>query len=129
MSPLQPSAVSLQMAELAARRVRPGKRDARSRVIDIQDLLLADIRNPETPAAIRAQCARAYDVLEDRLRVLSGKPLPGQMRPDLDKELALRRQAKIRPAWLTESKAVSVSKPKESLLLPDPSPPSPPPGA
>lgn len=32
---------------------------------------------------IRASCARAWSDLQERKRVLDGKPLPGQLRPDM----------------------------------------------
>jgi uncharacterized membrane-anchored protein len=60
-----------------------GPRNPRSQIIEMQQLLLADIRNPATKPTDRAQCVRAYDVLEERLRILANKPLPGQLRPDL----------------------------------------------
>jgi hypothetical protein len=71
---------SQQARELAAKRIRPGGRSARSELLEMQQLLLKDIRNPKTEPHIRAQCARAYDVLEERLRIISGRSLPPILR-------------------------------------------------
>ena len=81
-----------QAAILASRRLHPGGRNPRSELAEIQALLLADIRNPLTAPSIRAQCARAYEVLEERLRILNGKPLPGQLRPDLEQKRKLKHK-------------------------------------
>lgn len=43
-----------------------------------------DAENPKTKPHIRAQCVRAWDILEERKRILRGKPLPGQFRPEGD---------------------------------------------
>ena len=54
-------------------------------VVEIQQLLLNDIRNPSTKPADRASCARAFDLLEERKRVLRMKFKPGDVRAsDLD---------------------------------------------
>jgi hypothetical protein len=71
-------------------RRNPGNKSRKTEIRDIQRLLVDDIKKKSTLPHIRAQCARAYDVLEERLRILSGKPLPGMLRPDL----ALEREAK-----------------------------------
>lgn len=43
---------------------------------EMQELVLADCRDPETPAAARAQLMRAYDVLEERKRIIRMQPKP-----------------------------------------------------
>ena len=53
---------------------------------------MADIRSPDTSPSARAQCARALETIEERLRILNGKPLPGQLRPDLDQKRNARRK-------------------------------------
>jgi hypothetical protein len=54
-------------------------------VVEIQQLLLEDIRNPNTKAAARSSCARAFDILEERKRILRMKFKPGDVRAsDLD---------------------------------------------
>ena len=62
-------------------------------------------------------CARAFDVLEERLRILKGKPLPGQLRPDL----RLEQKPKRIPPTFSSLEAIDVTEtPKESLsLLPE----------
>lgn len=45
----------------------------RQQVLHVQDVLLEGIDDPEESLASKAQAARAFDVLEDRLRELSGK--------------------------------------------------------
>jgi len=44
------------------------------------------------PASARASCARAWEVLEERKRILRGKPLPGQLRPELEQMRKLKRK-------------------------------------
>ena len=80
-----------------AKRTRKGPRNPRGDIIDVQRILLADIRNPKTMPHIRAQCARAYDVLEERLRILNNKPLPGQLRPDLQQQKQSKRKPSLLP--------------------------------
>ena len=78
------STLSPTFAQVMARsRRRFGRQTAKTQLLDMQAVLLADVLNPRTKPTDRAQCARAYDVLEERLRILKGKPLPGQLRPDL----------------------------------------------
>ncbi len=67
-----------------------GSKNARAEVLEIQRILMADIRNLKTPPHIRAACARAWEVLEERLRILNCKPLPGQLRPDLEQRRTSR---------------------------------------
>lgn len=67
---------------------KPRRAAAYSEAAEIQRRLLADIRDPATKPAVRAGLARAWDIMEDRKRVLRNKPLPGHLRP----ELAQRRQ-------------------------------------
>ena len=76
-----------------AARIRKGPRNARAMFVEVQQLLLKDIRDPKTTPANRAKCAQALEKLEERLRILNGKPLPGQLRPDLDQKKSKRRPA------------------------------------
>jgi len=85
-------------AAMAAKRIRKGRKNRVSDIIAIQALLLVDIKKETTLPHIRAQCARAYDVLEERIRILTGKPLPGQLRPDLRLERAQYRKKGKQPA-------------------------------
>jgi hypothetical protein len=84
---------SANAAAFAALRKTKGKRSAKQEILDIQRLLLIDIRATTTLPKDRAQCARAFDVLQERLRIMSGIPLPGQKRPDLELERAQGKRA------------------------------------
>ena len=57
----------------------------------MQASLLLSATDKSVPPHIRAACARAWDVLEERLRIIDGKPLPGQLRPELQALRELRR--------------------------------------
>ena len=46
---------------------------------------------------IRAACARAWSDLQERKRVLDGKPLPGQLRPDLQQVKERKRKPSLLP--------------------------------
>lgn len=62
----------------AASLTRRGLEGRRSRVLELQRLLFATALTCDDPSD-RAGCSRAYDVLEDRLRVLDGKLKPGSI--------------------------------------------------
>ena len=62
------------------------------RAESIQRLLMKDIKDPETTPAARAQLARAWDVLEERKRVVAMVPKP----KDLDVSEAI---APKKPRW------------------------------
>ena len=47
--------------------------------VEIQELLMRDIKDGNTTPAARAQLARAFDVLSDRRRVLKNIPAPKPM--------------------------------------------------
>jgi hypothetical protein len=49
-----------------------------------QRLIMIKALDPKVSAISLATLIRAWDVLEERKRILRGKPLPGQLRPDLD---------------------------------------------
>jgi len=50
------------------------RKPKRVQVLEMQDILKAGLTNDDEPLAAKAQAARAWDVLEDRLRELQGKP-------------------------------------------------------
>jgi len=62
--------------------MNPGRRKSVSDLISIQqklkDAALSDTINPTE----LAQVARAWDTLENRKRILRGRPLPGSLKPD-----------------------------------------------
>jgi hypothetical protein len=52
---------------------------------EIQRLLLQDIQNMDTKPSDRSSCARAFEVIEERLRIVRGKFKAGDIRAsDLD---------------------------------------------
>jgi hypothetical protein len=56
-----------------------------SQLCEMQQVLRAIVLNKDTKPGDAAACSRAYDVLEDRLRILKGKFKPGDVRAaDLD---------------------------------------------
>ena len=85
-----------------------GLKGDRQALVQMQRVLWARVQNPQTPAHIAAQCARAWRDLQDMKRIMDGKPLPGQLRPDLD-----QKKSKRRPALLSMPEL-----PKESLNPP-----------
>jgi len=97
---------------MAALRTTKGPRNPRRMIIEVQQLLLKDIRKPNLSAATRAKCAVALERLEERLRILNGTPLPGMLRPDGDWRTPKKR--KVAPIVALPEVA-----PKESLLPPD----------
>jgi hypothetical protein len=60
------------------------RRAAFQEALEIQQLLLNDIRNQAIERSDRAALVRAWVLVEDCKRVLRGIPTPGQLRPDLD---------------------------------------------
>jgi hypothetical protein len=66
-------------------RIKPGRRGALLQLIDMQRFLVADALAPKTTPSARAQVARAWEVLEERKRILRGRPLPGSLRPEMAK--------------------------------------------
>jgi hypothetical protein len=95
-------------------KTRPTKPKAYSQCVTIQALVQKDIENPTTKPSIRAGCVRAWDILEERKRILRGKPLPGYLRQELRKQTKPTRRVALLAPILDE--------PKESPGVPDPSP-------
>ena len=86
-----PSLTSADAAALARRRQRNGRPRPRSQILKMQASLLSGATDAAVPLHIRAAAARAWDVLEERLRIIAGKPLPGNLRPELDQLASLRQ--------------------------------------
>jgi len=85
-----------------------GQKGDRQALVGMQRVLWRQVHNPATAPHITAQCARAWRDLQDMKRIMDGKPLPGQLRPDLD-----QKKSKRRPALLSMPEL-----PKESLNPP-----------
>jgi len=100
---------------LAALRKTKGQRNPRRMIIEVQQLLLKDIRKPNLSAATRAKCAVALERLEERLRILNGTPLPGMLRPDGD----WRTPKKRKPTPVVALPDVAPKPSKESLSPPE----------
>lgn len=68
----------------ALRRIRPGRRTSLVDALILQRHVFESAQNCTKPIELAA-LARAWDVLENRKRVLRGKPDPGQLRPEAPK--------------------------------------------
>lgn len=62
---------------------RRHRRLDRSQAVKIQKVLTATILEPSTEPASRASCAAAWARVQEAKRIIDGRPLPGQLRPDL----------------------------------------------
>jgi hypothetical protein len=101
---------SLTGQQAAADSHKPENRIPRSHplaiIVDIQAALLKDVLNPETEPRERAQCACAWEKLEDRKRILKGigapKPVDTQ---------AKRRQGQSHSVGPVESMEEAPAKP------------------
>jgi len=116
---VKPSLTSEQARALASKRRNPGGRGAYRRILTIQALLMKDIENPKTSAAIRAKCAVALEKLEERLRILKGIPLPGMLRPDGDWRTPKKRKAPAVVPLPDVAPKHHENTSKESLLPPE----------
>lgn len=74
-----------------------GRAADRKALVDMQRTLFQRAQNPKTPAHIAAQCARAWRDLQDMKRIMDGKPLPGQLRPDLQQVKERKRKPSLLP--------------------------------
>jgi hypothetical protein len=71
-----------------ANRRAGGRKSAKSDLLSMQAILLERLKDPKTTDCDKARLALAWERLEERLRILRGKPLPGMLRPDLVKPKA-----------------------------------------
>jgi hypothetical protein len=60
-----------------------GAHGDRKALVDLQRTMHKLAQDDNVQPHIRAQCARAWSDLQERKRIMDGKPLPGQLRPDL----------------------------------------------
>jgi len=77
-----------------------GNKRAKRQLTDMQQALYEMALEHAVDPGIRASCARAWSDLQERKRVLDGKPLPGQLRPELA-QLRERRASRTRKAMLS----------------------------
>jgi len=69
----------------SAVRIRPGRRNSLRQALQIQQRVFDEgMKSGVTPGAL-AQLARAWDILEERKRILRGRPLPGSLKPEKPK--------------------------------------------
>jgi hypothetical protein len=69
----------------------PKRKQAYLDALELQRELRKAVLDPTSKASDKASCARAWEVLEERKRILRGKPLPGQLRPELAQLRKARR--------------------------------------
>ncbi len=71
---------TLTPSQAAANSHKPENRKPRAHplamLVDMQDMLMKDVLDPETEPRERAQCACAWEKLEDRKRILKGIGAP-----------------------------------------------------
>lgn len=99
-----PTLTSEQAKAMQAKRRSHGRQKPRAQILRMQESLLASATDPKVPPNVRAACARSWDVLEERLRILDNKPLPGHLRPELA-QLREARRSRTRKALLSISSA------------------------
>jgi|SRR6185436_1268042 len=58
-----------------------GGRKFYRQLLDMQDVLYTSALGVDTDPSERAACARAWEVLEERKRIMRGRPLPGSLKP------------------------------------------------
>jgi hypothetical protein len=77
-----------------------GAQADRKQLVAMQHSLFGLVQDATVPPHIRAACARAWSDLQERKRVVDGKPLPGQLRPELQ-QLREARRSRTRKAMLS----------------------------
>ena len=100
--------VSLNQPPKHHRGNRPGRKSAYSQAVEAQDIAMAYIRDPKTKPSISAALMRAWDVLEERKRILRGCPLPGQLRPDMDPVQLAKAAKRHRQRFIHDAESVRV---------------------
>jgi hypothetical protein len=76
-------------------RIKPGRRGALAQLITLQQCVYeAGVKEGVEPRDL-AQLSRAWDVLEERKRILRGRPLPGSLKPQ--KEARTTRKLDYQP--------------------------------
>lgn len=85
----------------------PKRKHSYQVALELQQLLLEDCRRKDTKPAVRAVCARTWEILEERKRVLRMKPLPKSVDVSQAKEqrrLARAARKPPEPNWTEPSK-------------------------
>jgi hypothetical protein len=76
----------------------PKRKHSYQVALELQQLLLDDCRAKDTKPAVRAVCARTWDILEERKRVLRKVPMPKAIDVSQAKEQRRLARAARRPA-------------------------------
>lgn len=63
----------------------------------MQQTLRDLVTDKSIPAATRGSCAKAWCSLQEQKRIALGKPLPGQLRPDLQQVKERKRKPSLLP--------------------------------
>ena len=79
-------------AQTLTGQVKGGRKFYRQ-LLDMQDVLYTSALGAETDPSERAACARAWEVLEERKRIMRGRPLPGSLKPTDTKHKRARETA------------------------------------
>lgn len=74
-----------------------GKPATLSDLLAMQRVLKSHVMNPDLEPRQAAQCACAWERLEERRRILRNRPLPGNLRPELDQLKSSRRKSRLTP--------------------------------
>ena len=80
--PIPPSASTLEPHPLT---LAMRKTKSLTQLYGMQAVLNVAVLDPTTPTKEKAQCALAWEHLEERERILRGRPLPGSLRPNRPK--------------------------------------------
>lgn len=79
-------------------RIRPGKRNALRQALQLQQRVFEEGVKAGVKPVELAQLSRAWDVLEERKRILRGRPLPGSLKPEKPKSPKQDRQKTSEPS-------------------------------
>lgn len=123
----EPPQISQQKQAAMLPRTRPGRRTSLSQAIAMQQatyectiVLQGDLKETEDKllrsriASGLAQLTKSWELLEDRKRILRGKPLPGSLRPE---RKAPKRKAQVHAITEAPEQGTDVgtaSRPKDS---------------
>lgn len=89
-----PSNITPEFAKVRNQRAeRTRTRSHVRNLLDLQDMLLSDARRDDISTRERAYTALAWERLEERLRILRNRPLPGNLRPASEPRKRTRRIA------------------------------------
>jgi hypothetical protein len=77
-----------------------GRAADRKALVDMQRTMFALTQDSKVAPHIRAACARAWRDLQETKRIMDGKPLPGQLRPDLEQRGAIKGRGQKMPSML-----------------------------